>query len=102
MSRAPSAAEQRPHFLATGGIHESVLVQTCNLLLQVPEADRPAYSKGQHLRGVDNDNAERCRAEIVSGAAITGPLLEASNQPSAHLCSLSSFCQRSCHMHRGQ
>ena len=32
---------------------------------QVPEEQRPAYVKGQHLRGVDADHAERCRAEIV-------------------------------------
>lgn len=38
-------------------------------LLQVPVDERPAYVKGQHLRGVDNDNAERCRAEIVSAFA---------------------------------
>jgi hypothetical protein len=35
---------------------------------QVPEEERPAYVKGQHLRGVDADNAERCRAEIVRPA----------------------------------
>lgn len=33
--------------------------------VQIPEAERESYSKGQHLRGADAKNADRVRAEIV-------------------------------------
>lgn len=36
----------------------------------MPWEERPTYVKGQHLRGVDSDLAERCRAEIVRSPSL--------------------------------
>ena len=40
----------------------SVCAHVC---LQVPEAEREVYEKGQHLRGADAEFSEQTRAEMV-------------------------------------
>lgn len=50
---------------AQASVPLSFLARWLQLRSEIPEDDREAYVKGQHLRGRDADLCERCRAELM-------------------------------------